>query len=165
MNKALKIVPLLLLTVVFTQCTKNDNDDSSHAAYYAHSAIYDIISSDWTGDVNGYNYYIDVPEITEDIYYNGAVLVYRLFETAPKSFNMLPYTYMDNLLTVYMDFDVYIGSINLMYKEVYDGANDTQVPNNMSFKVVILKGISLGTLKGLVDVNNYEAVIRVLNAY
>jgi hypothetical protein len=165
MDKAIKIVLFLLLTIIFAQCTKTDKDDYIPAVYYTHSAIYDINSSEWTGDSNGYNLNINVPEITEDIYYNGAVLVYRLVETAPKSFNMLPYTYMDNLLTVYMDFDVYVGIINLMYKEVYNSANDTPVPGNMSFKVVIIKGIPLGALKGIVDVNNYEAVARMLNTY
>ena len=165
MNKAIKIFPFLLLTVIFAQCTKDDKDDNLQPVNYTYSAIYDINSSEWKGDINGYNSYIDVPEITEDIYYNGAVLVYRLVETAPKSFNMLPYTYVDNLLTVYMDFDVYVGSINLMYKEVYNSANDTPVPSKMSFKVVIIEGIPLGALKGIVNVNNYEAVARMLNTY
>jgi hypothetical protein len=143
MNKAVIIVPFLLLTIIFAQCTKHDNDNNPPAVNYTHSAIYDVYSSEWAGDTNGYNSNIDVPEITEDIYYNGSVLVYRLVETAPISFNMLPYTFMDNLLTIYKDFNVYIGSINLMYKEVYNSANDTHVPGNMSFKVVIIEGILL----------------------
>jgi hypothetical protein len=164
MNKPVKIVSFLILAVFFTQCHEDDNDDNIPAVNYTHSVIYDVSSSDWTGDSNGFNTYLDVPEITEDIYYNGAVLVYRLVEIAPKSFNMLPYTYVDNLLTVYFDFDVYVGSINLMYKEVYDSVNDTPVPGDMSFKVVIIEGIPLAALKRMVDVNNYEAVARMLNA-
>jgi hypothetical protein len=35
----------------------------------------------------------------------------------------------------------------------------------MSFKVVIIEGIPLGALKRMVDVNNYEAVARMLNTY
>ena len=163
MDKSIKISALLFLAIVFAQCNGTRKDDDTNGTNYTHSAIYDISSSQWTGDTNGYNHYIAVPEINDDIYYNGAVLVYRLIETDPKSFNLMPYTYTDNLLTIYMDFDAYIGSINLMYKEVYNGANDTPIPGNMSFKVVIIEGIPLAALKGMVDVNNYEALTRLLN--
>lgn len=127
------------------------------------SVIYDIDESQWTGGIDGYSHYMDVPEITGDIYYNGAVLVYRLVETAPKSFNMLPYTYTDNLLTINMDYDAFVGGINLMYKEVYNGMNDTQKPGNMSFKVVLIEGVPLASLKKMVDINNYEAVAKMLD--
>jgi hypothetical protein len=158
--------------LMITQCTGlegpmgNDGLDGLDGINFTHSVIYDISPSKWFGDVNGYDALIDVPEITEDIYYDGAVLVYRLIETEPKSFNMLPYTYVDNTLTVYMDFDAYVGSIDLIYKEVFDGVNDTPVPVNiMSFKVLIIEGIPLATLKGLVDVSDYGAIAKMLNVY
>ena len=128
-----------------------------------YSAIYDVDPSEWDGDIDGYVAFLNVPEITEDIYDAGAVLVYRLFETEPKSFNMLPYTYVDNALTVYMDFDAYVGSIDLIYKEVFDGANDTFAPEDlMSFKVVIIEGIPLAALKTMVDVKDFNAVTKLL---
>jgi hypothetical protein len=161
MDNALKASLFLLLMVVFSGCSKNDNDNQ--VINNTHSAIYDIKATDWTGDVDGYSHFINVPELTEDIYYNGAVLVYRLIEVAPKSFNMLPYTYTDNLLTVYVDYDAYVGSINLMYKEVYNGVNDTPAPGKMSFKVVLIEGIPLADLKRMVDVKNYTAVIKMLD--
>jgi len=171
-EKAIRICPFLLLILVFTRCLGpegpmgNDGLDGIDGINYTHSVIYDIGTSEWVGDMNGYDALIDVPEITEDIYYNGAVLVYRLIETDPKSFNMLPYTYVDNSLTVYMDFDVYVGSIDLIYKEVFDGVNDTPAPGNiMSFKVLIIEGIPLATLKGLVDVSDYGAIAKMLNIY
>jgi hypothetical protein len=162
-NKATRISAFFLLSVILIQCIGIEKDSGTREINNTYSAIYDISSSKWTGDVNGYNQYINVPEINEDIYYNGAVLVYRLFENAPKSFNMLPYTYTDNLLTVNMDFDVYIGNINLTYKEVYNGVNDTPIPDDMSFKVVIIEGVPLAVLKGMVDINNYDAVAKMLN--
>jgi len=141
-----------------------DGEDGKDGKNYTHSVIYDVEPSSWTGDLNGYDAVIDVPEITEDIYYNGAVLVYRLFETEPKTFNMLPYTYVDNALTIYFDFDVYVGSIDLMYKEVMDGVNDTPVINNpMAFKVVIIEGIPLAKVKTMVDVSDYSAVSKLFN--
>jgi hypothetical protein len=171
-EKAIRICPFLLLMLVFTRCIGpegpmgNEGLDGIDGINYTHSVIYDIGTSEWVGDMNGYDAIIDVPEITEDIYYNGAVLVYRLIETDPKSFNMLPYTYVDNTLTVYMDFDVYVGSIDLIYKEVFDGVNDTPAPGNiMSFKVLIIEGIHLATLKNLVDVSDYEAIAKMMNVY
>jgi hypothetical protein len=149
--------------LVFTQCKGPRGNDGIDGINYTHSAIYDISSSDWTGDLNGYDFSISVPEITEDIYNNGAVLVYRLIETAPKSFNMLPYSYVDNSLTVYMDFDAYVGSIDLIYKEVNNGVNNTTDPGAMSFKVVIIEGIPLATLKGMVDISDYGSVAKLLN--
>jgi hypothetical protein len=63
-----------------------------------------------------------------------------------------------------MDFDAYIGSIDLIYKEVFDGVNDTPVPVNiMSFKVLIIEGIPLAKLKGMVDVSDYGAVAKMMN--
>lgn len=171
-EKVILICPFVLLMLFFTQCTGpegpmgNDGLDGLDGINFTHSVIYDIDPSEWVGDLNGYDVILNIPEITEDIYYNGAVLVYRLIETEPKSFNMLPYTYVDNTLIVYMDFDAYVGSIDLIYKEVFDGVNDTPVPaNTMSFKVLIIEGIHLATLKGLIDVSDFGAVTKMLNNY
>jgi hypothetical protein len=168
--KVIRICPFLLLMLVFTHCIGpegpkgNDGLDGKDGINYTHSVIYDIDPSEWVGDLNGYDVLVDVPEITEDIYYNGAVLVYRLVEIDPKSFNLLPYTYVDNSLIIYLDFDAYVGSIDLIYKEVFDGVNDTPAPGNiMSFKVVIIEGIPLATLKGMVDVSDYRAVAKMLH--
>jgi len=47
-----------------------------------------------------------------------------------------------------MDFDAYVGSIDFIYKEVFDGVNDTPAQENiMSFKILIIEGIPLATLK------------------
>lgn len=138
--------------------------DGQDGEAFAYSAIYDVDPFEWEGDADGYMVTLDVPEITEDIYYYGAVLVYRLIEIEPKSFNLLPYTYVDNGFMVYVDFDAYVGSIDVYYKEVVDGINDTYPPESvMTFKVVIVEGIPLATLKGMVDVNDFSAVSKMLN--
>jgi hypothetical protein len=141
-----------------------NGQDGQDGISLAYSAIYDINASEWTGSVDGYRVSLDVPEITDDIYYNGAVLVYRLIEIDPKSFNLLPYTYVDNSLTVYMDYDTYVGNIDLSYKEVFEGANDTPaITDLMSFKVVIIEGIPLATVKNMVNVKDLGAVTRKFN--
>ncbi len=156
--------------LVFTQCLGpegpmgRDGLDGIDGINYTRSVIYDVDPSEWVGDLNGYDALLDVPEITDDIYYNGAVLVYRLIEIDPKSFNMLPYSYVDDSLTIYMDFDAYVGSIDLIYKEVFGGINDTPAPQDiLSFKIVIIEGIPLATLKRMVDINDYDAVAKMLN--
>ncbi len=175
----LRVFSAFLLIAVLTNCTGpegpagppgyNGQDgldglDGADGTAFAYSVIYDVDPLDWSGDADGYNADLDVPEITEDIYYDGAVLVYRLIEVEPKSFNMLPYTFVDNALTIYMDYDAYVGSINLIYKEVYEGVNDTFAPEDlMSFKIVIVEGIPLAKLKTMVDVTDYKAVTRMFN--
>ena len=130
---------------------------------YNGSVIYDVPYDSWSGDANGYTVTLNVPEIDNSIYETGAVLVYRLIEVTPKSFNMLPYTYVDNDLTIYMDFDVYIGSIDLIYKEIEAGTNATIAPSSlMSFKVVIIQAVPISVLQSKVDITDYNAVVEYL---
>ena len=162
-----RISSLLLLMAVFAGCTGPmgpKGNDGVDGINYTHSVIYDITPAEWSGNTDGYNVSLNVPEITDNIYYTGAVLVYRLVEVDPKSFNLLPYTYVDNTLSIYLDFDVYVGSIDLIYKEVYNGVNDTPAPADlMSFKVVIIEGIQLDALKTKVNINDFNAVSKFLN--
>jgi hypothetical protein len=172
---ALRTTTLLSLLLILTQCVGPrgprgydghdgidgiDGTDGTNA----YSAIYDVNANEWQGDANGYRVFLDVPEINDDIYYNGAVLVYRLIEDTDKSFNLIPYTYVDNGFTIYMDYDAYVGGIELIYKEILDGVNDTFAPNSlMSFKIVIFEGIPLATLKDMVDIKDYSAVVKRFN--
>ena len=163
----LRVCSYFLLIAVLTSCISHDGPmgpPGVDGINYTHSVIYDVNPADWIGNADGYNAVLDIPEITNDIYYNGAVLVYRMIEVDPKSFNLLPYTYVDNALAIYFDYDAYVGSINLIYKEVFDLVNDTPVPEKvMSFKVVIFEGIPLATLKTMVDVKDYNAVTKMFH--
>ena len=173
--RIVRICSFLLLMTVIIQCTGptgpmgpkgndgQDGLDGLDGINYTSSVIYDVAPSEWTGDVDGYYVSLNVPEITDEIYYTGAVLVYKLIEIDPKSFNLLPYTYVDNALTIYMDFDAYVGFIDLIYKEVFEGVNDTPAPAGlMSFKIVIIEGIPLATLKTMVNINDFAAVSKFL---
>jgi hypothetical protein len=167
-----RIISILLLMAVFTRCTGPegpmgpkglDGQNGLDGINYTHSVIYNVDPSEWTGNADGYNASLSVPEITDNIYYTGAVLVYRLIEIAPNSFNLLPYTYINNGLSIYLDFDVFVGSINLIYKEVLNGVNNTPIPTDlMSFKVVIIEGTPLATLKTKVNISDFEAVSKFL---
>ena len=82
-----RIYSFLLLMGVFTQCSGPegpmgpqgyDGQDGLDGINYTHSVIYDVNPSDWSGDADGYYAPLDIPEITNDIFNTGAVLVYRL---------------------------------------------------------------------------------------
>jgi hypothetical protein len=168
--RILRVFSLFLLIAVLTDCTGDEGPmgppgyNGVDGINYTRSVIYDVDPGDWEGDLDGYNVELEVPEITEDIYYDGAVLVYQLIEEDPKSFNLLPYTWVDNALTIYMDCDIYVGFINIIYKEVFDGFNDTLEPDEVtSFKVVIIEGIPLASLKTRVDINDFNAVTKMFN--
>jgi hypothetical protein len=125
------------------------------------SIQYEVQSTQWKGDTNGYKAILSVPEITSAIYDHGAVLVYMLNEQDPnhKYFNMLPYTYVNNSAVEYMDFDAYVGQINLSVKWTDNGVNSTLVPNSTEiFKIIIAEGTALSVLKENVNVANYQAV-------
>jgi len=159
-----RIVALIFVVILLSQCRGPKGDNGIDGIHYTHSAIYDVNASGWTGDTNGYSATLNVPEITDDIYYNGAVLVYRLIETDPKSFNMLPYTYVDNSDAIYFDYDAFVGSIDLLYKVMWNGVNSTPAPESkMSFKVVIIEGISLDGLNKIIDTKNFTAVTSFLD--
>jgi len=57
----------------------------------------------------------------------------------PKSFNLLPYTYVDNALAIYFDFDAYVGSINLIYKEVFDLGSEEKISYNKLYQEILKK--------------------------
>ncbi len=130
------------------------------------SAIYDIDPSDWTGNVDGFMTTLDVPEITGDVFYDGAVLVYMLKNelSADRSFNQLPYTWMNNGNVEYMDFDAFIGKINITIKWVDNGINNTEAPKNKyTYKVLIIEGMPLTTLENKINFSNFNEVIEFLS--
>jgi hypothetical protein len=130
------------------------------------SAVYDIQPSKWNGNIDGFKTTLDVPELTSDIYYNGAVLVYVLKNenSADKSFNQLPYTWLYNSNTEYMDFDAFVGSIDITLRWVDNGVNNTQAPDGTyTFKVIIISGTQLSVLKTKTDISDPDAVIDYLS--
>jgi hypothetical protein len=128
-----------------------------------HSVQYVVSPGDWGGDKNGYWTTLIVNEITSSIYNSGAVLVYLLNEDDPanKYFNMLPYTWVNDSSVEYMDFNVYVGKIDITIKWVDGGKNSTEAPaGDYIFKIVIIEGTPLTVLKDKVNVSSYKAVAR-----
>ena len=126
------------------------------------AAIYDVEPSAWTGNVDGFVTNLIVPEITQYVYENGAVLVYMLRNEGSdnQSFNQLPYTWLNGTMTEYMDFDAYLGSIDINLRWVDDGVNSTEAPTgNYTFKVIVIEGTPLSVLKNEIDVSNPDNVM------
>jgi hypothetical protein len=60
-----------------------------------------------------------------------------------------------------MDFNVYVGKIEISIKWVDNEKNSTELPSgDYIFKVVLIEGIPLSALKNEVNVSNYKAVAK-----
>jgi hypothetical protein len=159
----------LLFCVIIYSCVGHKGDDGMNGFDGRDGrdanvgvAIYDIEPNDWVGDENGYVTTLIVPEITEDIYYEGAVLVYMFRDEASeyKSFNQLPYTWLDNNITEYIDFDAYISEIDITLRWVDNGVNSTEAPTGLyTFKVVVIEGYTLSVLDKQFDLTNSQMVL------
>jgi hypothetical protein len=158
------IVILGLLVVACVGPKGEDGIDGKDAN--VGSAIYDIEPSDWTGNIDGFLTTLTVPEINEDVFYDGAVLVFMLKNenAADRSFNPLPYTWLNNGKTEYMDFDAFIGKVNITIRWVDNGINNTEAPNSRyTFKVLIIQGMQLSVLENQVNLSNYHEVMKFLS--
>lgn len=130
------------------------------------AAIYDIEPSSWKGNIDGFTTSLIVPEIDQYVYENGAVLVYILKNenSDEKSFNQLPYTWLNGTMTEYFDYDAYIGRIDVTFRWVDNGINNTEAPDGTyTFKVIVIEGTPLSILKEQVDVSDPEAVMNLFN--
>ncbi|MBN2261903.1 MAG: collagen-like protein [Prolixibacteraceae bacterium] len=126
------------------------------------AVIYDVDASSWFGNIDGYSTVLDVPEITDYVYENGAVLVYVLQNEGAddQHFNQLPYTWLNNTYTEYMDFNAFVGSIEIILRWVDNGVNNTEAPTGpYAFKVIVIEGTPLAVLEASVDISNPEAVM------
>lgn len=143
-----------------------DGQDGEDGTANVGVAIYDVQANEWTGDVDGYTASLIVPEITEYVYQNGAVLIYMLKDegTDVQSFSQLPYTWLNSGNTEYMDYNAFIGRIDITIRWVDNGINTTEAPDGKySFKVIVIEGTPLAVLKQETDLSNPELVLDYLS--
>ena len=143
-----------------------DGRDGQDGIANVGTAVYDIVPSDWQGNIDGFVTTLNVPEIDNYVYYNGAVLVYVLKNenTDYQSFNQLPYTWLNGSMTEYMDFDAYLGAIDITFRWTDNGVNTTEAPTELyTFKVIVIEGTPLSVLKAKTDISNPDAVIEYFN--
>jgi hypothetical protein len=156
-----------MILFVSVSCIGPQGEDGRDGIANVGSTIYDVAPSRWTGNVDGFVTTLDVPELTRKIHDNGAVLVYLLKNenTSDQSFNQLPYTWLNNSMTEYMDFDAFIGHIDITLRWVDNGMNSTEAPTGKyTFKVIVIEGTPLSMLKANTDITNPEAVEAYLSA-
>jgi hypothetical protein len=142
-----------------------DGKDGRDGVTNVRSAIYDVAPNTWQGNENGYTTSLNAPEIDQDIYLYGAVLVYELRNEGKtnQSFNQLPYTWISGTMTEYMDFDVYTGKIDITMRWTDNGVNTTEAPNGtFSFKIILIKGMPLSALKLKTDISNPSTVLEFM---
>ncbi len=142
-----------------------DGKDGKDGIANVHSAVYDVAPETWVGDANGFKTSLRADEIDQDIYYNGAVLVYELRNEneADQSFNQLPYTWINGTMTEYMDFDVYLGKLDITMRWTDNGVNTTEAPNGtFTFKIILIEGTPLNALKLQTDISNPNTVLEFM---
>jgi hypothetical protein len=161
----IKIIQYILIASMFLGLAycKGEKGDMGNAN--VKTIVFDVNPASWKGDTNGYVTTLDIPEINQNIYSSGAVLVYMLSNEnlSNKSFNKLPYTWIDNYNTEYMDYTAYIGKLEITYRWVDDKKNNTSRPGSIyTYKIVIIEGTLLSTMQQKVDIGNYMAVMKYL---
>jgi len=166
MKTSYLFISLIVILFLSNNCTGIKGEDGLDGNANVGTAIYDIGPSTWVGNIDGFVTSLNVPELTEDIYENGAVLVYMLKNEnqTNQSFNQLPYTWLYNSITEYMDYDAFIGRIDITLRWVDNGVNSTETPTDYyTFKVIVIAGTPLSTLKMKTDISNPDAVIEYLS--
>ncbi len=169
MKKITQYLSIMALSLLIYSCVGPQGErgeDGLDGNANVGSAIYDVATSKWEGNYDGYKTTLIVPEITQDIYENGAVLVYMMKNegSANQSFNMLPYTWLNNSITEYMDYDAFVGSIDITLRWTDNGVNNTEAPGDpYAFKVIIIAGTPLSVLKTQTDVTNPYQVMNYLS--
>lgn len=123
-----------------------------------HSYTYDVLLSDWVLNAPDYAVNLDVPEITQSILDDGAVLVY--LSNGSGGWMPLPYTsWYSGYARLY--------KANILYGDVTIWVLDsdlTQTPNpgDRTFKIVVIEGSVASKMPSNIDLNNYEQVARYL---
>lgn len=141
---------------VFSSCKKDVTQVQK--VDQAFSAVYNITPSDWTTDNNGLSYTADIniPELDDVIYQNGAVLVYLSFsgtdyyEALPEVFDGIAYGAIHSSGYVGVD----ISSVS--------GDAINAPTQNISAKIVLIDATALSMHKD-VNLNNLDEVQKVFH--
>lgn len=151
----------LFSTIVFTffsSCKKQVTEVQK--VDQAFSAVYNIKPSDWTTNNNGLSYTADIniPEVDNVIYQNGAVLVYLSFsgttyyEALPEVFDGISYGAIHSNGYVGVDISSVSG----------DAINPPS--QNISAKIVLIDATALSMHKD-VDLNNLGEVQKAFHIH
>lgn len=147
------IVPALL---IFSSCTKEVT--KVQKVDQAFSAVYTIQTGGWTTDNNGLSYTaeLDIPELDDIIYQNGAVLVYISF-SGTSYYEALPEVF-DGIAYGAIHSNGYVGiDISALSGDPINAPAQT-----ISAKVVLIDATALSLHKD-VNLNDLNAVKQAFN--
>jgi hypothetical protein len=156
----MKKILLLLLPafLIFSSCKKETT--KVEQVDQAYSAVYTIQPGDWTTDNNGLSYtaQLNIPELDNIIYQNGAVLVYLSFsgtsyyEALPEVFDGISYGAIHS--------PGYVGI------DISDVSSQAITPpgQSISAKVILIDATALGMHKD-VNLNDLGAVQKAFNIH
>ena len=148
------ILLLTIFTVLFSSCRKEEVTKVNQVDQ-AFSAVYNITKSDWTTTDGGliYTAQIDVPELDDIIYQNGAVLVYLSFagttyyEAVPQVFGGIAYGVIHSNQYVAIDMSA------------LDGGTINPPTGDVLAKIILIDATKLALHKD-VNLNDLGAVQR-----
>jgi hypothetical protein len=123
------------------------------------SYTYNVYLNDWTLDAADYGINLLVPEITQSILDNGAVLVYM--GVGSGSWVSLPYIvwnvgYASQYLPI-----ISVGKVTIWKTD--SDFFQTDNPGDKTFKVIVIAGSGFSAMPSNIDLNNYEEVAGYLN--
>jgi hypothetical protein len=155
MKKLLFILSLSLF--IFSSC-KKVTQQVTQQVDQAFSAVYTIKASDWQTTDNGFSYFVNlsVPELSNGIYQDGAVLVYLSF-SGDNFYEALPEVVGGFTYGVFHTNGVVGIDINAI-----DGSKITPPGLPVSAKVVLIDATRLALHKD-VNLKNLQAVEKAFN--
>ncbi|MEO9021504.1 MAG: hypothetical protein ABI237_08570 [Ginsengibacter sp.] len=144
--------------LIFSSCRKEVTEVQK--VNQAFSATYTIPPGSWTTTDNGLSYTaeIDIPELDNTIYQNGAVLVYLSFsgtsyyEALPEVFDGITYGVIHS--TGYVGVDI----------SALSGATITPPAQNISAKIILIDAATLKLHKDI-NLNDLGAVKEAFNIH
>lgn len=151
------ILLLTIFTVLFSSCRKEEITQVNQVDQ-AFSAVYNITPNDWTTVDNGlvYSAQIDIPELDDIIYQNGAVLVYLSFagnsyyEALPQVFGGIAYGVIHS--TNYVAIDM----------SALDGGTINPPTGDVLAKIILIDATKLAMHKD-VNLKNLGEVQKAFN--
>jgi hypothetical protein len=156
MKRSLRFLPALFFALTLAACDSSDPYEGN-AGVYSFPITFDVNGASLNENVLSEQF--DVPDITQNVVNNGAVLVY--FEEQG-TWTAMPYTYgVESATEPLVDYTVTLGyAYDTRLLEVfYETSADPDVldlPGSVDMKVVIIDSIPVG--KNAIDLRDYEAV-------
>lgn len=135
----MRLFSILIVIILMISCEGPKGEDGISDIY---TIQFEVFPEEWTGNKDGYTAILNVPEIDNEVFNNGATLLYVLEEDfSPKFYYQIPNTHIKDSLVTYMDVEYETGKAIIYYRQVNGFVNVTKKPDwTFVFKLIIMKG-------------------------